>query len=91
MPVYAVNSKEQPMTATGIVQAVTEWEGPKGNRRATDRQATDEKSGLPLASRGAGAERLTGGLAGTLIHCACTIPIAPIERKSLRVRITWII
>ena len=48
MPVYAVNSKEQPMTATGIVQAVTEWEGPKGNRRATDRQATDEKSGLPL-------------------------------------------
>ncbi len=49
MPVYAVNSKEQPMTATGIVQAVTEWEDkPGGGRRPTDRQAKDEKSGLVL-------------------------------------------
>ncbi len=49
MPVYAVNSKEQPMTATGIVQAVTEWEDkPGGGRRATDRQAKDEATGALL-------------------------------------------
>src|SRR5437879_4396401 len=49
MPVYAVNSKEQPMTATGIVQPVTEWEDkPGGGRRATDRQAKDEATGLLL-------------------------------------------
>ena len=49
MPVYAVNSKEQPMTATGIVQPVTEWEDkPGGGRRATDRQAKDEQTGLLL-------------------------------------------
>lgn len=49
MPVYAVESKRQPMTATGIVQEVAEWEdGPTGKRRPSDRQARDEKSGLPL-------------------------------------------
>jgi hypothetical protein len=49
MPIYAVNSKEQPMTATGIVQPVTEWEDkPGGGRRATDRQAKDEATGLWL-------------------------------------------
>jgi hypothetical protein len=49
MPVYAVNSKEQSMTATGIVQAVVEWEdGPAGKRRPSDRQEKDEQTGLPL-------------------------------------------
>ena len=49
MPVYAVNSKEQPMTATGIVQEVMEWEdGPAGKRRPSDRQEKDEASGLPI-------------------------------------------
>jgi hypothetical protein len=49
MPVYAVNSKEQPMTATGIVQEVAEWEdGPGGKRRPSDRQAKDEATGLLL-------------------------------------------
>jgi len=49
MPVYAVNSKEQPMTATGIVQEVTEWEdGPGGKRRPSDRQAKDEATGVLL-------------------------------------------
>lgn len=49
MPVYAVESKRQPMTATGIVQPVAEWEDkPGGGRRATDRQAKDEQSGLLL-------------------------------------------
>jgi hypothetical protein len=49
MPVYAVESKRQPMTATGIVQPVTEWEdGPGGKRRPSDRQAKDEQSGLLL-------------------------------------------
>jgi hypothetical protein len=49
MPMYAVDSKRQVMTATGIVQAVTEWEDkPGGGRRATDRQARDDQSGMPL-------------------------------------------
>jgi hypothetical protein len=49
MPVYAVDSKRQSMTATGIVQPVTEWEdGPGGKRRPTKDQARDEKSGVLL-------------------------------------------
>lgn len=48
MPTYAVDSKRQRMTTTGIVQPVTEWEGPKGSRRPTDRQAHDEHTGMPL-------------------------------------------
>lgn len=49
MPTYAVDSKRQAMTATGIVQPVAEWEDkPGGGRRATDRQAKDEASGVLL-------------------------------------------
>lgn len=49
MPTYAVDSKRQEMTATGIVQPVAEWEDkPGGGRRATDRQARDENTGMPL-------------------------------------------
>lgn len=37
------------MTATGIVEAVKEWEDkPGGGRRPSDRQARDENSGMPL-------------------------------------------
>lgn len=48
MPAYAVDSKRSPMVATGIVQPVVEWEGPKGNRQPTDRQAKDERTGHGL-------------------------------------------
>jgi len=37
------------MTATGIVEAVKEWEDkPGGGRRPSDRQAREEASGMPL-------------------------------------------
>jgi hypothetical protein len=46
---YSVDSRRQPMTATGIVEPVREWEvRPDGSRRPSDRQARDENSGLPL-------------------------------------------
>lgn len=49
MPNYAVDSIRQPMTATGIVEPVTEWdEGPDGKRRPSDRQARNENTGMPL-------------------------------------------
>lgn len=49
MPGYAVDSNRQPMTATGIVEAVMEWdETPEGKRRPSDRQARDENTGMPL-------------------------------------------
>lgn len=49
MPSYAVDSQRQPMTATGIVEAVMEWEEtPDGKRRPSDRQARDEKTGMPM-------------------------------------------
>ncbi len=49
MPSYAVDSSRQSMTATGIVEAVREWEeGLDGRRRPSDRQARDENTGMPL-------------------------------------------
>lgn len=49
MPNYAVESKKQPMIATGIVEEVKEWEDkPGGGRRPSDRQARDESTGMPL-------------------------------------------
>jgi hypothetical protein len=49
MAVYAVDRMRQPMTATGIVEAVPEWEQtPEGGRRPSDRQARDERTGMPL-------------------------------------------
>jgi len=46
---YSVDSRRQPMTATGIVEPVREWEDkPGGGRRPSDRQARDENSGMPL-------------------------------------------
>ena len=49
MASYAVDSMRQPMTATGIVDAVTEWEEtPDGRRRPSDRQARHEQTGMPL-------------------------------------------
>jgi hypothetical protein len=49
MPAYPVESKRQPMTATGIVNPVMEWdEMPDGKRRPSDRPARDEATGMPL-------------------------------------------
>jgi len=50
MPSYAVDSVRQPMTATGIVEPVMEWEEtPEGRRRPSkDRQARNEATGMPL-------------------------------------------
>jgi hypothetical protein len=49
MPSYAVESTRQEMTATGIVEAVTEWEEtPDGRRRPSDKQARNEDTGMPL-------------------------------------------
>jgi hypothetical protein len=46
---YAVESKRQPMVATGIVDQVKEWEDkPEGGRRQSERQARDEATGFPL-------------------------------------------
>ena len=49
MPSYAVDSVRQPMTATGIVEPVVEWEDrPEGGRRPSERQARDQATGMPL-------------------------------------------
>lgn len=46
---YAVDSTRQPMTATGIVEEVREWEEtPDGRRRPSERQARNESTGMPL-------------------------------------------
>jgi hypothetical protein len=46
---YAVDSMRQPMTATGIVEAVREWEEtPEGKRRPSDKQARNENTGMSL-------------------------------------------
>lgn len=46
---YAVDSTRQPMTATGIVEAIKEWEEtPDGKRRPSDKQARSENTGMPL-------------------------------------------
>lgn len=49
MPSYAIDSTRQPMTATGIVEAVFEWEEtPDGRRRPSETQARNEATGMPL-------------------------------------------
>jgi hypothetical protein len=50
MPSYAVDTVGLPMTATGIVEPVMEWEEtPEGKRRPSrDKQARDEVTGMPL-------------------------------------------
>lgn len=49
MPNYAIDTENQPMTATGIVEPVREWEEtPDGRRRPSDRQARNELTGMPL-------------------------------------------
>jgi hypothetical protein len=49
MASYAIDSRRQPMVATGIVDEVKEWEDkPGGGRRPSDRQARDEQTGMPL-------------------------------------------
>ena len=46
---YAVDSTRQPMTATGIVEPVHEWEEtPDGRRRPSEKQARNENTGMPL-------------------------------------------
>src|SRR3954471_1985157 len=46
---YAVDSMRQPMTATGIVDVIREWEEtPEGKRRPSDKQARNENTGMPL-------------------------------------------
>ena len=49
MATYAVDSIRQPMTATGIVEPIMEWEEtPDGRRRPSERQARNEDTGMPL-------------------------------------------
>ncbi|SDU47568.1 hypothetical protein [Jiangella alkaliphila] len=48
MATYAVDSKRQRMTATGVVNAVHEWEDTAEGRRQSERQALDEETRMPL-------------------------------------------
>ncbi len=49
MPEFAVESKRQPMTSTGIVNPVMEWgQDDKGKRFKTDRQQRDPDTGMPV-------------------------------------------
>jgi hypothetical protein len=49
MASYAVDSRRQEMTATGIVEAVHDWEeAADGRRRPSEHQARDENTGMPL-------------------------------------------
>lgn len=49
VPNYAVESVRQPMTATGIVDPVMEWEEtPDGRRRPSDKQQRNQNTGMPL-------------------------------------------
>jgi hypothetical protein len=49
MASYAVDSRRQEMTATGIVEAVHDWEEiAEGRRRPSEHQARDENTGMPL-------------------------------------------
>jgi hypothetical protein len=49
MASYAVDSKKQKMTATGIVDPIKEWEEtPDGKRRPSDKQARNDETGMPL-------------------------------------------
>ncbi|WP_157987652.1 hypothetical protein [Jiangella endophytica] len=48
MATYAVDSKQQAMTATGVVNSVHEWEDTPDGRRQSERQAVDEETHLPL-------------------------------------------
>jgi hypothetical protein len=49
MPSYAVDNIRQPMTGTGIVEQVMEWEEtPEGKRRPSEKQAPNEKTTMPL-------------------------------------------
>jgi len=49
MPSYAIDSANQKMTATGIVEAVRDWEEtPDGRRRPTESQARNADTGMPL-------------------------------------------
>ena len=51
MPIYAIDSTQQSMTATGIVEAVQEWEETaEGRRRPSDKQARNEDTGMPLCA-----------------------------------------
>lgn len=49
MASYSVDSVRQPMTATGIVEPVFDWEEtPEGRRRPSETQARNEGTGMPL-------------------------------------------
>lgn len=49
MPTYAINSTKQPMTTTGLTEAILEWEETAdGRRRPSDKQARNEDTGMPL-------------------------------------------
>lgn len=50
MPRYAIDSNNQPMTGTGIVEPVMEWEEtPDGKRRPSQtQQQRNEDTGMPL-------------------------------------------
>ena len=49
MPRYAVHNIRQPVTWTGIVEQVMEWEEtPEGKRRPSEKQARNEKTSMPL-------------------------------------------
>lgn len=48
MPTYAINSTKQPMTATGLVEAILVWEETAdGRRRPSEKQARNEDTGMP--------------------------------------------
>jgi hypothetical protein len=49
MAFYAIDSKQQGMRSTGIVNEVKDWvDGPDGRRRPSEVQARDENTGMPL-------------------------------------------
>jgi hypothetical protein len=98
MPGYAVESKRQPMTATGIVNPVMEWdEMPDGKRRPSDRPARDENTGMPLfevevfyTHANFGREYTATGLVRVgAAEPPAPAPLTPISFSELRVRVSF--
>ena len=95
MPNYAVDSRKQPMIATGVVGIVQEWEERDGGRRPSDRQARDEATGMPLwnvevlyqqASYGR-VSSVTAMVAVGSVEEPKVPQLAPVEFEGLRVEV----
>ncbi len=96
MASYAVDSRRQEMTATGIVEAVHDWEEVgEGRRRPSEHQARDENTGMPLwavevlyTQTSYGRESsLTAKVTVGSVEKPTPARLAPVEFAGLRVEI----